>query len=209
MKYKLVIFDFDGTLADSFALFLETWKVTSQLYKFKFASEDEIEKLRGLSAREVIAEISLPWWKLFPVGRYMRKHMQANIDQVKLFDDIENVLRSLKSKGIRVAIVTSNSESNVRKVLGQMNCSLIDYFACGASIFGKKSKTHSVIKASGALNQEVLCVGDELRDFDVAQALDLDFAAVSWGYTHPAQLEQLPDTKTLRNPHDVLSLMGQ
>ncbi len=206
LRYKLIIFDFDGTLADSFALFLEAAKVAAVRYKFKSLAEADLERLRSCSAREIIAEVGLPWWKLPAVVRHTREFMRERIERVQLFDGVEVTLRQLKAAGVQLAIVTSNAQENVERVLGNENLGLIDHFACGASIFGKRPKTRSVLQASGVSAEAVLCVGDEMRDAEAAQALGLDFAAVSWGYTNPAQLARLPGVKMCQSACDVLSL---
>lgn len=206
MQYKLVIFDFDGTLADSFAMFLEIWKVAAKRYGFKDVSENDLERLRDCSAREIIAEVGLPWWKLPLVTRHMRKLMRERIDKVRLFDGVEAALKTLKSEGVKIAIVTSNSRENVERVLGADGIALIDHLGCGASVFGKKPKIRSAMKASNVSPKEVLCVGDEIRDAEVAKELRLDFAAASWGYTNPKRLEQLPGVKMCKSVLDVLSI---
>lgn len=206
LRYQLVIFDFDGTLADSFALFLEAAKVAAERYKFKPIVEDDLDRLRSSSAREIIAEVGLPWWKLPAVVRHTREFMRERIERVQLFDDVDVMLRQLKAEGVQLAIVTSNSQENVARVLGEENLRLIDHFGCGASIFGKRPKTRAVLKATGVPAEAVLCVGDEMRDAEAAHALRLDFAAVSWGYTNPAQLARLPGVKMCQSTCDVLSL---
>lgn len=206
LKYQLVIFDFDGTLADSFALFLEAAKVAAERFRFKPIAEADLDRFRSSNAREIIAEVGLAWWKVPAVVRHTRKFMRERIEQVQLFDGVDVMLRQLKAAGIQVAIVTSNAQENVERVLGAGNLKLIDHFACNASIFGKRPKTRAVLKASGVSTEAVLCVGDEMRDAEVAQALRLDFAAVSWGYTNPAQLARLPGVKMCDSVRDVLSL---
>jgi phosphoglycolate phosphatase len=207
LRYNLVIFDFDGTLADSFALFLEAAKVAAERFKFRPIAETDLDRLRSSNAREIIAEVGLPWWKLPAVVRHTREFMRARIEQVSLFDGVDVMLHQLKAQGVQIAIVTSNSQENVERVLGNKNLALIDHLACGASIFGKRSKTRSVLKASGVSAKAVLSVGDEMRDVEVAQALGLDFAAVTWGYTNPDQLARLPGVKMCRSVHDVQSLV--
>lgn len=206
LKYKLVIFDFDGTLADSFAMFQEAWNIAAKRHGLKQIAEDDLERLRGCSAREIVAEVGLPWWKLPSMTRHMRELMRERIDNVRLFDGVEATLRTLKSEGVKVAVVTSNSRENVERVLGAEGTALVDHFGCGASIFGKKSKIRSVMKASGVSSKEVLCVGDEIRDAEAAQGLKLDFAAVSWGYTNPEHLEQLPGVRMCKSVLDVLAI---
>lgn len=207
LKYKLVIFDFDGTLADSFATFLEVWEVAAGRHGFRAASQCDLQRLRGCGAREIIAEAGVPWWKLPLVARHMQELMRERIAGVGLFDGIETVLRTLKAAGIQVAIVTSNSRANVELVLGAGRLGLIDHFGCGASLFGKRPKTRAVIKAAGVSPADVLCVGDEIRDAEAADELGLDFAAVSWGYTYPERLEGLPGVRMCRSADELLSLV--
>ena len=132
--------------------------------------------------------------------------MREKIDKVRLFDGVDAILKILKSEGVKIAIVTSNSRENVERVLSAEGIALIDHFGCGASVFGKKPKIRSVMKASNVSPKEVLCVGDEIRDAEVAKELGLDFAAVSWGYTNPKHLEQLPGVKMCTSVLDVLSI---
>lgn len=180
--------------------------MAAQRYKFKPIAESDLDRLRSCSAREIIAEIGLPWWKLPAVVRHTREFMRERIERVRLFDGVDEMLRKLKAEGVQIAIVTSNSQENVERVLGNETYSLIDHFGCGASIFGKRPKTRAVVKASGVSAKAVLCVGDEMRDAEAAQALGLDFAAVSWGYTNPARLARLPGAKLCQSAFDVLSL---
>jgi len=51
MKYKLAIFDFDGTLADSFPFFLTTVNELAGIHKFKRIDSAELDTLRRYSAR--------------------------------------------------------------------------------------------------------------------------------------------------------------
>jgi phosphoglycolate phosphatase len=206
LRYKLFIFDFDGTLADSFAVFLEAAQVAAVRYKFKPLAKADMERLRSCNAREIIAELELSWWKLPAVVRYTREFMRERIERVQLFAGVDEMLRQLKAAGIQLALVTSNSQENVERVLGEDNRRLIDHFACNASIFGKRSKTRAVLQASGVPAQAVLSVGDEMRDAEAAQALRLDVAAVAWGYTNPAQFARLPGVKMCQSIFDVLSL---
>lgn len=205
-KYELVIFDFDGTLADSFGVLLEASQAAAERFHFKPVAEAEVERLRSSTVREIIAEVGLPWWKLPAVVQHTRKFMRERIEQIHLFDGAAAMLAQLKAAGVQLAIVTSNSRENVERVLGAENLCLIDHFGCGASIFGKQPKTRAVVKAAGVSTNAVLCVGDEARDAEAAQALGLDFAAVSWGYTNPAKLAQLPGVKMCQSIADVLSL---
>ena len=63
MTYRLAIFDFDGTLADSFHLFLDAWTHAAQRYGFRAVDTTDLDRLRRLGARDIVAEAGLPLWK--------------------------------------------------------------------------------------------------------------------------------------------------
>lgn len=190
MRYRLAIFDFDGTLADSFSWFLVVVNRLADEHGFRRMEEHEVESLRGRSARQMVAEFGVPAWKLPRIGRDFRRYMTQDIARISLFPGVDRLLRGLTDQGIRTAVVTSNSIDNVRRVLGPENAALIRHYACGVSMFGKRAKLRGVLRDSGIAAAEAICIGDEIRDLEAAHAEGIAFGAVSWGYTHPEALRE-------------------
>jgi phosphoglycolate phosphatase len=133
--------------------------------------------------------LGVPAWKLPRIGIDMRRLMAEDIRQIHLFDGIGAMLQGLSDRRVALAIVTSNAYDNVRHVLGAEHAALIRYYACGASLFGKRGKLRRVLKQSGVRPSEAIFVGDEIRDIEAARAEGIPFGAVAWGYTHVAALE--------------------
>ncbi len=190
MRYRLLIADFDGTLADSFSLFLEHMQLVLQRFKLRPVDLGSLDRLRGISAREVMAEIGLPAWKLPFVARYMRGLMARDVDKIRLFAGTEEFLREAQKSGVALTVVSSNTEANIRGALGSELTGLVSVFECGASLFGKAAKFRKVLKKTGLRAAETLAIGDELRDLEAARAADIDFGAVTWGYAKPESLRQ-------------------
>jgi phosphoglycolate phosphatase len=194
MKYRLAIFDFDGTLADSLPWFRSVFNSVATRYGFRALDDAEFEELRGMGNREIIRRVGVPLWKIPMIAAHMKRLMAEDIDGIALFDGAAEMLRDLKSSGMRLAVVSSNSEKNIRRVLGHENAALIDHYGCGASIFGKPPKFRQVLRRSGVRAHEAICIGDEVRDAEAARSLGIPFAAVSWGYATPELLaSQEPD----------------
>jgi len=195
MKYRLAIFDFDGTLADSLPWFRSVFNRVATRYGFRTLDDAEFEELRGLGNREIIRRVGgVPLWKIPLIAAHMKRLMAEDIDGIALFDGAAEMLLDLKSSGMRLAVVSSNSEGNIRRVLGRENAALIDHYGCGASIFGKPPKFRQVLRRSGVRAHETICIGDEVRDAEAARSLGIPFAAVSWGYATPELLaSQEPD----------------
>src|SRR5260370_4746385 len=86
------------------------------------------------------------------------------------------MLGELSQLGVTLAVVSSDSESNVRKALGK-NADLISQFACGASLFGKAVKYKAVLKRTGIAVADAICIGDEVRDGEAPRQAGVDFWA--------------------------------
>lgn len=207
-RARLVIFDFDGTLADSYPWFLGVINQLADEHGFRRVEEHEIESLRSHGARQVVEHLGIPLWKMPLIGRRFRQLMADEIDHISLFPGVDRVLQGLAARGIRRAIVTSNSVDNVRQVLGPGNAALIDHYACGAAIFGKRSKLRDVLRDSGIPAHEALCIGDEIRDLEAAHAEGIAFGGVAWGYTNPESLRAHGPQVMFTRMEEILDLVS-
>jgi phosphoglycolate phosphatase len=186
-RYRLAIFDFDGTLADSLPWFRASFQDMITRFDLAPVRDDEVEGLRGMSAREIMARLNVSMWQLPAIVSDMRKRKLAAASEISLFKGIPAMLTDLQRLGIKTAIVSSDSEASVRQVLGPA-ASLIARFDCGAALFGKHRKFRRVARKLGAKPSETICIGDEIRDIEAAGAAGMDSGAVVWGYALPAAL---------------------
>jgi phosphoglycolate phosphatase len=88
VRYKLAIFDFDGTLADTFPWFLSAVNRLAKKHGFKRIEEGELDMLRGYSARQIVEHLGVPAWKLPMIGIDMRRLMAEDIRQIRPFNGI-------------------------------------------------------------------------------------------------------------------------
>ncbi len=186
--YTLAIFDFDGTLADTFPWFVEVFNGVADRYRFRRIHPGELEALRGCEARAMMRRLGIRGWKVPFIANHMRRLAARDIDRLRLFDGAGPLLRRLNEKGVTVAIVSSNTEANVRRVLGPENAALVAHYACGASIFGKHGKFRTVIARSGVPPTRTIAIGDEIRDIEAARRAGIACGAVTWGYALPEAL---------------------
>lgn len=192
--YKLVIFDFDGTLGDTFGWMLDTSDALADKFGYRKIDRSQLDTLRHLSAREMMKIHKLPALKVPAIAAHFQKLMKEAAGRIALFDGVEDMLRSVHAAGVTMAVVSSNSEENIRIVLGPELCELIGMFNCGASMFGKASKFRKVLKRLGVKPGETISIGDEIRDLDAAREVGLATGVVCWGYTAPDALRsQKPD----------------
>jgi phosphoglycolate phosphatase len=209
VTYKLAIFDFDGTLADSFPWAKLVLNGVAKRFRFKPVDwRSETEFLRGKSAREILQYLDVSGWKVPFITWHMRALMTRDIEKIHLFDGVDRMLRQLSNQGIALAVVSSNAEDNIRRVLGPDSASLVDDYACGATIFGKAAKIRAVLRSSNVSAREVIYIGDEIRDFEAAKQAGLSFGAVAWGYTRAETLAALSPTLMLMRVDDVADALA-
>lgn len=203
MKYKLVIFDFDGTLADTFPFVLNIMDQVSEKFELQKVDRNEIDMLRGLDARKIMKHLDIPLWKVPAMSKYVMSLFTKEIRFLSLFEGIDQLLQDLAGQGIKLGLVTSNSYENVCKILGPENAALIQYYECGVRIFGKQSKLKKVLKQSGVEAGEAICIGDEIRDIQAAQKVKIPFGAVSWGYTNIEALKAYAPTEVFTKVAEI------
>jgi phosphoglycolate phosphatase len=181
LKYRLVIFDSDGTLADTLPWMRSVFNELASEHGFRKVAPEEYERFRDLHGRALLKALELPIWKLPKVGHGMRNKMAQHIERFSLFAGISDVLRHLSAEGRQLAIVSSNSRANVQRILGRDNSGLISHYACGVSLFGKGARIRAVLRTSGVPAGEAIYVGDEIRDAEAARKAGVAFGAVAWG----------------------------
>ncbi len=187
-KYNLVIFDFDGTIADTYPITMQIAEKLAQDFNYEPISPQQWQEIRELGVMQVIRKYKFPIWRIPEVARELQKQMRQDIHKVPLFDDMAAVLRELFENGIQLALVSSNGCENIQKVLGEEIASYFSFFECGVSMFSKQAKFKKVLKASGVKANHTICIGDEIRDIQAAKKAKIPFGAVSWGYTNIEKL---------------------
>jgi len=125
---------------------------------------------------------------------------------IRAFDGIADALRDLARRGVKLAIVTSNSEDNVRRVLGTDVMAHIRQVDSGVDLFGKRRRLERIMKHCGAPPGKTIYIGDQTTDARAARDAGIAFGAVSWGYASAELLaSQSPDVM-FENVQDLARL---
>ena len=181
LKYRLAIFDSDGTLADTLPWMRSIFNELAEEHGFRRVEPGEYYRFQDLHGRALLRELGLPLWKLPRVVSSMRRRMAEYAGKLTLFPGTSEVLHRLAACGVQLGIVSSNSRENVERVLGMENAKLIAHFACGVSMFGKAAKVRDVLRRSAVERQHAIYIGDEIRDAEAASKARIAFGAVTWG----------------------------
>ncbi|MCP3035523.1 MULTISPECIES: HAD hydrolase-like protein [Xanthomonas] len=204
----LIIFDFDGTLADSFGFFLSTQRLLAERHGFRAAQAHEVDDARRLSTRELLKASGLSAWRVPWVAADFIRLMRA-APPVALFPGIAHTVGALHAGGSRLAVVSSNSVENVQRALGAELSATFAVIEGGAHLLGKQRALRRVLRATGHTASQAVYVGDQVADWEAAQVVGLPFAAVAWGYAHPDVFAGLAGTQLIERVEDLLALSGE
>jgi phosphoglycolate phosphatase len=207
MPYSLVIFDLDGTLADSLPWFRRNVNDVADRFGFSRIRDEDVQSLRQAGSREILRRLNVPLWKLPAIGRHMQRMKAEHLADIPLFPGTEAMLRSLRDGGLTLALVSSDNEVNARRQLGDA-AHLFAHFDCGASLFGKAAKFRRVVQRAGLKPSQAISIGDEVRDIEAARAAGIACGAVTWGYAAPEALRALGPELVFDRMEEVAVLLG-
>jgi phosphoglycolate phosphatase len=198
---RAVIFDFDGTVADTFGLAVDIfYHVTNRTEPIP---KDEIAGLRALSLPEVALALGVPWWKVPYLAWRGRRLFADRIHQAAAVPGMAETLQQLQASH-DLYIVSSNSVANVRTFLKEHGLS--DYFQQiygNARLHGKGRLLRIICQRGDYDRAKTVYVGDETRDIEAAHHAGLKSIAVAWGYNNIQALHSHKPDKIVFDPSEI------
>jgi phosphoglycolate phosphatase len=188
-KIKTLIFDFDGTLADTEQVNFSIMNELAQQYHFNTMTLADMQRLKTLSAKEVLQFFKIPWYKTPYIFYQGKKRLEKRISTVQTFEYLPQLLTTLKTH-YRLGIVTTNSSGNISKFLHNNHLDFFDFVSCNARLLSKERALQQTIKKQQLEVSNTLYIGDEIRDIVAAHKCQLAIIAVTWGYNSVAALQQ-------------------
>lgn len=206
MKAKILIFDFDGTIADTFASMVEISNHLSTEFNFKKIQAHEVEHFKHKSSREMLRILQVPTLKIPRIASRAKKELNKKMTTIEPMKGIKETLEKIKSLGYKMGILSSNSLENVNKFLHQHDLKLFDFVLTSSRFWGKNHGLKKLIAQHGYRPQDILYIGDETRDIEAARKSGIGIAAVTWGYNSSRALKSFQPDYVLHSPQELLQL---
>ncbi len=185
---RAIIFDLDGTLADSRAAILHTWRLCLSEAGLPGSRALGIAELVGLPLVEcferLLPELE-PAARMSMVSRYRQLYPEVAASHERLFEGIVELLQTCRQAGLQLAIATGKSQqgalNSVRRLALQTRVDAVH-----GILPGTPGKPHPAVleRALAALQvepEQALMVGDTEYDLHMAHTLGTPSCAVSWG----------------------------
>jgi len=177
----VVIFDFDGTIADSLLAMLN---MLYSLAHHEALPKEDISELRGMGFPRMLLRLRIPPWLALWLLRQARLKLARDITSLELVSGIDTAIKTL-AKANQLFVVSANNEPNIRAFLQRYE--LESYFTGvvgDANPFDKSRALRRLISECGLNPGRSWYVGDRIWDIRSARRAGLKSAAVSWGYSN-------------------------
>lgn len=209
MGRQVIVFDFDGVIADSLESIIE---ISSKLidrynHKKKIPKEKAITLMRTKKLQEIFKELGISSIKIFFAIRKIRSELNKEIEYLKPIKGIKRVLREMKKRNFKLGILTSNSKNNVKEFLRKNNLELFDFIYSEASLFNKNKVINHLLKKQKLKREEVVFIGDETRDIEAAKKAKIKIIAVSWGYNSKKLLAKEKPDFLVDKPSEIVKIV--
>ena len=199
---KAIIFDFDGTIADSMQIFIDTTKIITKTDKI--FNKKEIDEIRNLTIPEVLVRLGIKKWQIPNLLISGKKEMDKRIGDAKPYDGIINVIQEL-NKHYSLYILSGNSKRNINSFLKKYELSdqFVNIYG-SISIWGKSAGLKKLCRKIGVSPNKCIYIGDEIRDLEASKKVNINFISVSWGFNSKEILLKLSPQFIVDSPKDII-----
>lgn len=208
MTVKFIIFDFDGTVADTFDAIVDITNQLAPEFGYKQTTQDELIQIRKMTSREIIKQSGISIFQLPFLLKKVKVGLNNRIHSLTPIFGMKEALIHIKTQGYQLGIITSNDRENVVKFLQNNDFpNLFDFIYSGTSLFGKSKVINKFLRQYKLKREEIIYVGDETRDIEAAKKSYIKVIAVAWGFNaKEVLLKQEPDF-LVDQPNELISVI--
>lgn len=211
--YSVYLFDFDYTLGDSTEGIVESVNYALQHMNLPIAAKERIRKTIGMHLSDTYSYLTQDENKdnqsCF-VRLFKQRADEVVLDNTKLFEDTEIILRDLKNRQLKTAIITTKYHYRIKQILRKFDVAhLVDVIIGIEDVVNPKPHPEPVEKAIKALNacpENCLYIGDSLIDAETAFRANVDFIAVTTGTTEKEEFYTFPNIKIVSRLAELIDM---
>lgn len=205
MQINKIIFDFDGTIADSLEILIDTISYVLNNYGYENLDISK-EKIRKNSIKELFKSSNISLLKLPFILNSINKQLSDKIEFIKPIAGITDIIKELNIKNFNLNIISSNNSENIKKFLKNNDLNdVFDNIYTERSVFGKHKVINKFLNKYNLKKENIIYIGDEVRDILAAKQSGIKIIAVSWGFNEANMLERYSPDFIAYNPTDILN----
>jgi phosphoglycolate phosphatase len=205
--YELIVWDFDGTLADTFACLVRAYNALAPGRGFHIL--DDPGAAGHVPLPDLLRSLGIPLVSLPSFAREILAAVRRELAGIPLFPGVAEVLRELGHARRRMCVLSSNAPDNIRACLrGNGVEGLFTAVAGYSRLLGKARGLRRLLRNQQVAAERAVYVGDEVRDVQAARQAGLAVAAVTWGFQSRELLAAHAPDHLLDRPEQLLTTLG-
>ena len=205
--YKYVIFDFDGTIADTLNAGLPIYNDMAKKHGFKEVRN--FDEVRSITLREFIKRHEISRLKFPFYLKELLKRLHEDINLVKPYKGMENVIKKL-NKNYKLGIVSANSKENILKFLELNDLKYcFDFVYNYPLILGKSKVFKKILKEKNLEKEDIIYLGDEDSDIDAAKKAGIRIISVTWGMKNENMLKKKNPDFIAEKAEDIMLFLAK
>ncbi len=214
MKYKLAIFDMDGTILDTLQDLTDSTNAVLSMNGFPARSIHQVRSFVGNGIRRLI-ELAVPEGSSPETVEKVYKdflpyYQQHCAVKTKPYEGIISLIKQLREEGCKTAVVSNKADAAVQELCHQYFEGLFDYAVGERTGIAKKPAPDSVfevLRQLGFKKEDGVYIGDS--DVDLATAINagMDCISVTWGFRDAGFLKEQGAVTLAENPKDLKEMI--
>ena len=204
---ELVIFDFDGTLADTKEIAYTVYTEMARKHDIELVSKVELERIMTLPILERLKYFNVPLRKIPRLAKEAIRRIENHIEYAPIYPKVKETLEYLRDANFLLYVISSNSKKNINHFLESYNLTVFEKVIGKASLFGKAKVIDKLIKSKKIAKDQAIYVGDEVRDIEASKQAGVDVIAVSWGYDSYEALKDANPTFLVKEISEIKEII--
>ena len=204
-----LLFDFDGTIADSLQLGLKIANNLAPQFGYPPFTENDIQHFRSLTWHKIAREMQIPFYKIPKIVTIAFKEYKRLISELEPCAGIVEMIKELALKEIPMALLSSNTVENVHLFLTNHKIDSFLWIEGTSGILNKAKDIKKRLKKHKISTNEVIYIGDEIRDIEAAHNCGLKVIAVTWGFHTAEFLASYKPDYLVNEPKEIVEIVNR
>ncbi len=204
-----LLFDFDGTVANSIDKILELINELAPRHGYAKITPEKFAAIRNLPITRAVRSVKMPLYKLGRAISIILNEYRRIVPDLEPCAGIIPVLNDLKAAGISLALISSNHTENLRAFLDHHQIGCFDWVEGTSGILKKHNNILRQIRKHNLDKGKVIYVGDEARDIKAARRSEVKIISVAWGLHTAEHLQKFKPDYLVRAPNEILTIVKE
>jgi len=200
---KTVIFDFDGTLANSIDLIIALYNEHADEFGYEKLNRKEIPSLRRMGYKKAMKQKKIRYRSLPKMIPVLGREMRLRIQEVEPYEGIVSLLKDLQKDGYNLGVLTSNQAALVSEFFNTHDFPAFDFIVSEKTLFGKGKALKRIMRQQKIDSKNVVYVGDEPRDVLASRKAGVSVIGVTWGIGGKEGFEKTSPNMLVSSPREL------